>query len=225
MSKKPKREPFERALSEYAEAKIKWLWRYLIPENVVCIFEGEGEVGKSRVARFIAAMCSRGQPLPGEEEGRPAMGVLICSFSEDPVEQITRPQIRRMGGDLDRVFVVERPFKLDDKGLGALEDAIRRRRAKLIILDPLAGYVPSHTDSYKDEQVRRFVMGPLSLLARRRKVTVIAIRHFKKGRGEDIKYRGLGSAAHSNVSRAALAFIRDPGVDMDAQRFVLGPNK
>jgi hypothetical protein len=227
MSKKPKREeePFERALSTYSERKIKWLWRYLIPENVVCILEGEGEVGKSRVARFIAARCSRGEPLPGETEGRAAMNVLICSFSEDPVEEITLPQIRRMGGDLNRVFVVEKPFTFDEEGLGELKDAIRRRRAKLVILDPLADYVPAHTDSYKDEQVRRFVMGPLSLLARGEKVTIIAIRHFKKGRGEDIKYRGLGSAAHSNVSRAALAFIRDPGVDLDAQRFVLGPNK
>jgi hypothetical protein len=222
MNKKPKPEPFERVLSEYAEAKIKWLWRYLIPENIVCIFEGEGEVGKSRVARWLAAQLSSGLELPGEDVARPAANVLICSFSEDPVEQITRPQIRKMGGDLKRVFVVEQPFTLDPAGLGKLTDAIQRRQAKLVILDPLSDYIPSRANAHRDEEVRRFVMGPLSLLARKLKLTIIAIRHWKKSREDGVKYRGAGSMAFSNVARITLAFIADPEAAKDEQMFVLG---
>lgn len=215
-------EPFERPLSDYREASITWLWPYLVPRGTVAIFEGEGEVGKSRVARYLAAQVSSGQPLPEGGQTGP-MNVLICSFSEDPVEQVTLPQIRTMGGNLDRVFIVERPFTLDDTT--QFEEAIKRRKAKLVILDPLADYIPGKTNSYKDEEVRRFVMGPLSVLARKYECTIICIRHFRKSLEGDVKYRGAGSMGFTNVSRASVAFIADPDAPDDAQTFVLGPNK
>jgi hypothetical protein len=130
-----------------------------------------------------------------------------------------------MGGDMKRIFVVDKPFTLDEDGLAKLEEAIKRRAIKLVILDPLSDYTPSGTNTYRDEEVRRFIMGPLSLLARTLKVTIAAIRHFKKGREDGVKYRGPGSAGYSNVARASVAFIADPEADVDAQVFVLGPNK
>jgi hypothetical protein len=217
--------PFERALDDYEELPLTWLWQYLVPENTVVLLEGEGEAGKSRFARYIVARLSSGRALPGQDESNALINCLICSFSEDPVAQITRPQIRRMGGDLERVFVVDAPFTLDEDGLAKLEDVIARRKIKLVVLDPLADYIPSKANAYRDEEVRRLVMGPLSLLARKHAVTILAIRHFKKGHEDGVKYRGLGSAGFSNVARVSLAFIADPTADADDQIFVVGPNK
>jgi hypothetical protein len=177
------------------------------------------------VARYIAAKTSGGKPLFGEEEGGAAINVLICSFSEDPVEQITLPQIRRMGGNSQRVFIVERPFTFDAAGLQELEAAIVRRRIGLVIIDPLADYIPSRANAYRDEEVRRMVMGPLSLLARKHKLSIIAIRHFKKSREEGVKYRAAGSMGFSNVSRISVAFFPDPDEDEQAQVFVMGISK
>jgi RecA-family ATPase len=219
------RQPFERRLSEYPERRISWLWRAVVPKNAVVLFEGEGEVGKSRVARYVAAKMSSGGTLSGEEEAAAAVNVLICSFSEDPVEEVTRPQIRKMGGNLQRVFIVEKPFTFDAAGLKELQDAIVRRRIGLVIMDPLADYIPSKANTYRDEEVRRMVMGPLTLLARKHKLSIIAIRHFKKSREEGIKYRAAGSMGFSNVGRIVVAFLPDPDEDEQAQIFVMGISK
>ena len=212
----------ERALSEYREEKIDWLWYPYFPRDMVTCLEGEGEMGKSRLSRFIAAAITKGRPLPGVEVPLPPGNVVIASFSEDPVPSVVVPQIRKMGGDLDKVFVIEKPFALDDDGIGLLRGVIERRRPVALIMDPLSDYIPSKANSYKDEEVRRFVMGPLQALAKEFECAIIAIRHFRKSSDGSSKYRGGGSVAFTNVSRATVACVQDPD---NPDIVIMGVNK
>lgn len=213
---------FERCLSEYEEEKIQWLWPYLIPLGMVTVFEGEGERGKSRVLRYIAAQITSGKPFYGQTTAPPPGNVLIASFTEDPVESVIRPQIRTMGGDLTKVFIIDQAFTLDEEGITKLSAALERTQAKVLMLDPLSDYVPSKANSYKDAEVRRYIMGPLTQLARQHHIAIIAIRHFKKSTDGDLKYRGEGSVGFTNIARATVGFISD---DQDPSVTIMGMNK
>jgi putative DNA primase/helicase len=222
---KPVGEPVElreKALSEYREEKIEWLWRPFFPLSFVTPLEGEGEIGKSRLTRFMAARLTRGRTLPGQEKGHPPDNVLIVSFSEDPVSAVVKPQIRKMGGDQDRVFIVEQPFKLDDEGMTMLNEVMERVQPIMVILDPLSDYIPSKTNSYRDEEVRHYVMGPLTAMAKEYECAIVAIRHFKKGNDGGSKYRSAGSMAFTNVARATVACVEHP---TERGIVIMGPNK
>jgi hypothetical protein len=128
-----------------------------------------------------------------------------------------------MGGDQKRVFIVEKPFTLDEDGVSLLDGAMERVRPSLVIFDPLSDYIPSRANSYKDEEVRRMVMGPLTALAKEHSCAILAIRHFTKGGGGGpLKYRGGGSVAFANVSRSTIACVEDP---YDDHVTVMGPSK
>jgi RecA-family ATPase len=212
----------ERALIDIKEEKLEWLWYPYIPFEMVTNLEGEGQIGKSRLTRYIAARVTKGLTLPGQKEDPPPGNVLVVSFSEDPVPSVVRPQIRKMGGDLKKVFVVERPFTLDEDGVKLLDGVMERIEPSLVIFDPLTDYIPSRTNSYKDEEVRRMVMGPLTGLAKEHSCAILAIRHFTKGGGGPLKYRGGGSVAFANVSRSTIACVEDP---YDDHITVMGPSK
>jgi hypothetical protein len=214
-------EKFLVPLDEIEETEIEWVWPSFIQKETVSICEGEGAMGKSRLARYVAAYLSSGRELPGATRLRPC-NVIIASFSEDAPESVIRPQVRVEGGNLKKVFIIYQPFTLNKDGAIKLAQAIEETRAKIVILDPLADYIPSKADSFRDEQVRRYVMGPLSRIARHFGCSVVAIRHFRKSTDGPLKYRGSGSIGFSNVARCTVAFVEHPH---ETGVTVIGPTK
>jgi hypothetical protein len=205
-------EPLEKSLHDYKEGQIKWLIPNLVPLGFVSIWEGEGERGKSRMVRWLCASLTNGQRFNEQVSPQVPCNVLIASYTEDPVETVIKPQMRTMGADLSRVFSIDKYFSLDEAGIKQLIETIERRKPKLIVLDPLADYIPEKAIKQGlnlDVVIRRYVMGPLSDIARKFNIAIIVIRHFNK-MPMAIKYRGSGVGTYTNVGRVTVAFISDP---------------
>jgi hypothetical protein len=73
-------------------------------------------------------------------------------------------------------------------------------------------------DSHKNAEVRR-VLEPLSELAARKRVAVVANTHMNKGGGEKALYRFVGSIAFVAAARMAFIVVEDPD-DRDLKLFL-----
>lgn len=69
----PKNQPELRLISleDVAVEPVRWLWYPYIPLGKLTILHGDPGEGKTTLALWIAAACSRGQALPGGETGEP----------------------------------------------------------------------------------------------------------------------------------------------------------
>ena len=78
----------------------------------------------------------------------------------------------------------------------------------LVIIDPVDAYIGGNVDSHKNAAVRA-VLEPISELADRLGVAVVAVTHFSKQAGNKAMYRFIGSMAHVGSARVAFAVIAD----------------
>ena len=103
--------------------------------------------------------------------------------------------------------------------LHRLERAVNETaNCRLVVLDPVTAYLGG-TDSHRNAEIRA-LLAPLSDLAARLGVAVLAVTHLRKGEGPAI-YRLMGSLAFVAAARAAYAVGRDPDDTTGARRFVV----
>jgi hypothetical protein len=104
------------------------------------------------------------------------------------------------GADLAKVFKPGNDLVSFPKDLPVVESAIRKHRAKLLVVDPILGCIgDAKTDTNAESHVRRF-LAPLKEMVRRTGVAAALIRHFKK-EGASAIHRGLGSQAWTAMCR------------------------
>jgi hypothetical protein len=167
---------------------------------------------------------TRGLPWP-DGAACSSAGVVILS-AEDGLADTIRPRLDACGADVTRVVAVQAVGDDDHSpvipaDLAAVEAAIARVGAGLLIVDPLMAYLDANTNSYRDQDVRR-ALRPLAELAERTGVAVVVIRHLNKAPGGPAMYRGGGSIGIIGAARIALLVGRDPD---DEDRRVLAPLK
>jgi len=183
------------------------------------LFQGDPSVGKSTVTLDIAARVTQGSPWSDRADLHAPRGDVLLLSAEDSVADTIRPRLRAAGADLARVHVIDgvrtvrsdhlEAVKLGDH-LAHLEAELRARpEIRLLIVDPISAYMGS-VDSHSNADVRG-VLAPLSGLADRFGVAVIAVTHMNKGTGGKAIYRATGSLAFVAAARAAWSFSRDPG--------------
>lgn len=222
-----------RKLSEIEPEALEWEWRDRIPKGKVTLIVGDPGVAKSLLTTFIAACKTTGRPWPDDPPGtmrRPAQ--VIWLSAEDDASDTIRPRIDAAGGDPDLITILDgiKTVELDDyvdpeagpsasrreqeaefslaNDIPVLEQEIIRTGATLIIVDPLTAYL-GETDSFKDADVRR-VLRPLSELAAKYGVTIIAVMHLNKAMGKAAQYRVSGSVAFVAAARAVHLVAIDP---------------
>lgn len=197
-------------LSTIEPEAIEWLWPGRVPLAKVTLLEGDPDEGKSCIAVDVAARVTTGGAMPLEQSGRAPAGVVYVS-AEDGNGDTTRPRLEAAGGDPSRVavFLPEALPQLDAAGLQTLEEAIGAAAARLLVLDPLAAFVPERVDTHTDHHVRR-ALAPLAALAARTGAAVLIIRHLNKSGGQNAKYRGGGSIGILGAARSALLAAPDP---------------
>jgi hypothetical protein len=216
-------------LADIEERVLEWLWEGRIPLGYLTLLAGEGGIGKSFVSLAIATVVSRGGVWPDRpDKGVPAGDVIIMAAEDDPADTI-KPRLRAMGANLKRLSMLgtgrnekgnPKPFTLAD--IATLEDVMKRRpHTRLMIIDPLPGFLPSGVDDHKNAELRA-VLGPLAEFAARHRVGILGITHFNKGTTLRAVHRIVGSVAYRNSARATLCVVLDPE---DKRRRFLLPDK
>jgi hypothetical protein len=116
---------------------------------------------------------------------------------------------------------VRRLPTLDD--VEALQEAIDRVDAQLVVVDPLMAFLNGRTDSHRDQDIRQ-VLAVLSDLASRTSAAFTIVRHLNKGAGAKALYRGGGSIGIVGAARSGLLVGKDPS-DPSGIRRILASTK
>jgi archaellum biogenesis ATPase FlaH len=206
-----------RPFSSIKPEPLRWLWPGRIPLGKLTVIAGDPGVGKSLLTIDLAARVSTGAAFP--DGAACEQGSVVLLSAEDDEADTIRPRLDAGGADVFRVHLleavrnvtadgksVETSFNLE-RDLEALEDAIRRTGARLVVIDPISAYL-GDTDSHNNSAVRG-LLSPLAALARKYKVAIVAITHLRKSAGAAI-HRIAESLAFSAAARAAWGVAPDP---------------
>ena len=192
--------------------EVQWLWHPYIPFGKLTIIQGNPGEGKTTLALRLAAACSTGTPLPGMEPVAPFP--VIYQSAEDGMGDTIKPRLMEAGADLERILsIAEDKVQLSLLDV-RIEQAIREHHARLMILDPIQGYIGSHVDLNRANEIRS-VLKSVSAVAERTGCAIVLIGHLNKASGASSAYRGLGSIDFRAAARSVLLIGRlknDPTV-------------
>lgn len=210
-----------RCLSDVEAKPVPWLWPGRIARGKLTIISGHPGLGKSQVTASIAGTVTTGGTWPVDHE-RPAIGSVILLNAEDDAVDTLRPRLEAAGADLARVHVIDGVIRgytgAGDcqSGMFSLEEDLTALEAELtkigdvavVVIDPITAYL-GKTDSHRNADVRG-MLAPLSALATRQSVAVIAVSHLSKAAGAKALMRVTGSLAFVAAARAAYLVAADP---------------
>ena len=191
---------------------MQWLWEPYIPFGKLTIIQGDPGEGKTTLALRLAAACSTGHPLPGMAPLKPFS--VIYQSAEDGMGDTIKPRLMEAGADLNRILSIleeKNPLSLLDE---RIEKAIVENNARLLILDPIQGYLGSHVDINRANEIRS-VLKSISAVAERTGCAIVLIGHLNKASSSSSAYRGLGSIDFRAAARSVLLVGRlknDPTV-------------
>jgi len=194
-------------LAAVQERPIDWLWPGRIPRAMLSLLVGNPGEGKSILSLFIAARLSKGEPLPGmAEAGPPASSLFI--LGEDPLAEAVKPRALANGADVSRILTLS-DAEYTIQNVGRLRNiASQFKDLALIVLDPLAGFLPPKTKYFEDPSMRSALL-PLAEFAEASGLAVLAIAHLRKAEAESAIYRVAGSIGLAAIARSILSLSRD----------------
>ncbi|WP_390409320.1 AAA family ATPase [Blautia hominis] len=194
--------------------QIQWLLYPFIPYGKVTIIQGDPGEGKTTMVLQIIAKLTRGEKfLPdcsgnGEELLKEAEPVnVIYQTAEDGLGDTIKPRLVEAGADCSRVLVIddgEQPLTMLDS---RLEEAIVQTQARLIVLDPIQGFLGAEVDMHRANEIRP-LMKRVSVLAEKHHCAIILIGHMNKNSSGKSSYRGLGSIDFQAAARSVLVVGR-----------------
>lgn len=196
------------AAADITPRSPRWYWRQRLVQGDLNILAGTQGVGKSQIATAIAAEATR----RGET-------VLIIS-AEDSPESTIIPRLIAAGADMrddagtPLVYVWRQEAGFDLGQYEKFQRYVRGYDASLVVIDPVAAYVTTATDTYKDSHVRS-LLAPLRAVAEDNDCTILAVMHLKKGQEAKAVNSVGGSIAWTAAPRSVLLAKRNKDVDED----------
>ena len=191
--------------------KIDWLIYPFIPFGKVTIVQGDPGEGKTTMVLQIIAKLTKGESvLPGSDEpileGK-TMALdpvnVIYQTAEDGLGDTIKPRLLAAGADCSRVMVIDD----NDQALTMmdvrLEEAIIQTKARLVVLDPIQGFLGADVDMHRANEIRP-LMKRVAILAEKYHCAIILIGHMNKNSNGKSSYRGLGSIDFQAAARSVL---------------------
>ena len=192
--------------------KIDWLLYPFIPFGKVTIVQGDPGEGKTTMVLQIIAKLTKGEVvLPSDsdesdlEEKTMALEPVnvIYQTAEDGLGDTIKPRLLSAGADCSRVMVIDD----DDQALtmmdARLEEAIIKTKARLVVLDPIQGFLGTAVDMHRANEIRP-LMKRVAVLAEKYHCAIILIGHMNKNSNGKSSYRGLGSIDFQAAARSVL---------------------
>lgn len=208
-------------LSDVKPEPVAWLWPGRIALGKLTLIAGDPGLGKSFVTLDLAARVSRGAAWPDIPGVAITPGGVVLLNAEDGVADTIRPRLDAAGAVVSRIVVLhavcsvrasgdrsERTFDLS-RDLPTLEAAIEaEEHCRLVVIDPITAYLGG-VDSHNNADVRG-LLAPLSAIAERHGVAMVAVTHLNKSGGGSAIYRTMGSLAFPAAARAVWAVSKVP---------------
>ena len=187
--------------------EVEWLWYPYIPYGKITVIEGDPGEGKTTLVLKLAALLSRGESLPCDDDIPYDPINIIYQTAEDGIDDTIKPRLEKAGADCSKIRIIDESEKELTMNDERLEQAIVETKAKLIILDPIQAYLGSSVDMHRANEIRP-VMKRLGLMAEKHHCAVILIGHMNKASGMKSTYRGLGSIDIQATARSVLLVAR-----------------
>ena len=204
--------------------QIEWLLYPFIPFGKVTIIQGDPGEGKTTMVLQIIAKLTRGEPillnlqsskeaqkdseenlkqevLPQDNPMQPVN--VIYQTAEDGLGDTIKPRLLAAGADCSRVLVIddrEQPLTMVDV---RLEEAIMQTKARMVVLDPIQGFLGTDVDMHRANEIRPLMKG-MAVLAEKYHCAIILIGHMNKNSNGKSSYRGLGSIDFQAAARSVL---------------------
>lgn len=180
---------------------VSWLWYPFIPYSKVTIIQGDPGEGKTTLVLQIIARLTKGESIIDEKEQSPIN--VIYQTAEDGLADTIKPRLLSADADCSKVLVIDdrdTPLTMRDV---RLEQAIAETSAKLVVLDPIQGFLGADVDMHRANEIRP-IMKHIAELAEKYKCAIILIGHMNKCSVGKSAYRGLGSIDFQAAARSVL---------------------
>lgn len=128
---------------------------------------------------------------------------VIYQTAEDGLGDTIKPRLLAAGADCSRVLVIddrEQPLTMLDV---RLEEAIMQTKARMVVLDPIQGFLGTDVDMHRANEIRP-LMKRVAVLAEKYHCAIILIGHMNKNSNGKSSYRGLGSIDFQAAARSVL---------------------
>lgn len=180
---------------------IEWLFYPFIPYGKITIIQGDPGEGKTTLVLQIIASLTKGTSVLEDKETEPIN--VIYQTAEDGLADTIKPRLLKANADCSRVLVIDdRDIPLTMLDI-RLEQAIAETKARLVVLDPIQGFLGTRVDMHRANEIRP-VMKHISELAEKYKCAIILIGHMNKCSMGKSTYRGLGSIDFQAAARSVL---------------------
>ena len=192
--------------------KIDWLLYPFIPFGKVTIVQGDPGEGKTTMVLQIIAKLTKGEAVLPSGSDEPALEGktmalepvnVIYQTAEDGLGDTIKPRLLSAGADCSRVMVIDDNDQALTMMDARLEEAIIQTKARLVVLDPIQGFLGTDVDMRRANEIRP-LMKRVAVLAEKYHCAIILIGHMNKNSNGKSSYRGLGSIDFQAAARSVL---------------------
>jgi hypothetical protein len=139
--------------------------------------------------------------------------------AEDPVAQAIRPRVDANGGDVSQIFILEETEFDPARTIARLKRAVQTNPTlRFIVLDPMNAFVKSGVDYFRDVEIRKALLRPLSDFAESTGTAVLGVVHLSKQEDRKALSRISGSTAYGAAARSVLGVAINP--EDEGQRLI-----